>query len=93
MNDVIGAFVSVDIASAGSRLAANSPLCVADGGGADAACGASSRSGKIVCCPDARKMPPPVRLGLAVSRACFASLKDAGFAGADAGEAGVALPD
>jgi hypothetical protein len=35
--------------------------------------------GKIVFWPVARKIPPPTRLGLTLSLACFASLKFSGF--------------
>lgn len=34
--------------------------------------------GKIVCCPEARKIPPPTRLGFVHSLACFASSKAVG---------------
>lgn len=35
--------------------------------------------GKIVFWPVARKIPPPTRLGLTLSLACFAALKSSGF--------------
>jgi len=40
---------------------------------------AISLVGKIVFWPEVRKIPPPTRLGLSLSLACFASLKLSGF--------------
>ena len=50
--------------------------------------GVVSRVGKTVVRPELRKIPPPTRLGRAVSRACLASLNEDGFsaAGADEGD-------
>jgi len=56
--------------------------------------GVISRVGNIVFCPEARKMPPPTRLGREFSRAALASLKVRGWSGwgeagtVDAGSAG-----
>jgi hypothetical protein len=50
-----------------------------------------SRGAKIVLLPEARNMPPPTRLGLALSLACLASLNEFGPFVEFAGGGGVRL--